>query len=53
MNYRVKKLKYNGSFWVCILERWTGCECSKETTNVEINQIKKPSLLEIKNSAIW
>lgn len=53
MKYRAKHLKFNGKFWTCILERWEGCECSKETINVEINQTKKPSLLEIKKAAIW
>lgn len=53
MNYRARQLKFNGTFWTCILEYWTGCECSKQKKEVEIHQVKRPSLKEIKDCAGW
>lgn len=53
MKYSVKHLKFNSTFWTCDLEYWTGCECSKQTKKVEIHQVKRPSLKEIKDSVIW
>lgn len=53
MNYSVKHLRFNGTFWTCELSRWEGCVCTSKTIKVEIHQVKRPSLLEIKNCAIW
>lgn len=53
MKYSAKHLRYNGTFWTCILSRWQGCECSKESKEVEIHQEKRPTLKEIKEGAVW
>lgn len=53
MKYRAKHLRFNGTFWTCVLERWEGCECNSEAVNVLIRQEKKPSLEDIKKAAIW
>lgn len=53
MKYRAKHLKFNGTFWTCVLERWEGCECTSESKKVEIHQVKRPSLKEIKEAVIW
>lgn len=53
MKYQAKHLRWNGEFWTCTLERWEGCECNKQSKKVEIHQVKRPSLSEIKNCAVW
>lgn len=52
MKYRAKHLKFNGTFWTCTLEWWEECECNKQSKKVEIHQVKRPSLIEIKECAI-
>lgn len=52
MKYRAKHLRWNGEFWTCILEWWEYCECNKQSKKVLIRQEKRPSLSEIKASAI-
>ncbi len=54
MNYAVKKLKFNGTFWTCQLLYWEGyCQCAAKTKEVSIHQEKRPTLAIIKECAIW
>lgn len=51
MIYSARKLRWNGLFWTCILEWHDGCVCSKMSKEVEIHQVKRPSLEIIKSIA--
>lgn len=43
MNYKVTNIRLAGKRWLADLEYWEGCQCSSETTTVEVYKDKRPS----------
>lgn len=50
MKYSARQLRWNGEYWTCYLQWWTNCECNKQEKMVEIHQVKRPSMDDIKNA---
>lgn len=50
MKYKVKNLTYNVDTWNCTLLYWQNCECNAQKKEVAIQQVKRPTKLEIINA---